>query len=151
LWRHTHKLSHWKQPGERGEKRKEKKKLASLLTTYNPLHTGNFATRIQYNSNTAMDNIFVDNSRINLSYISRIINCLSDHDAQILTIKKKKYIYIYIYTHTHTHTYTYATISTFPLKGRTRLIDNVTIMNFQTTKKRNLGICSYRYRSPPYV
>ena len=60
------------------------------------LHTVNFAKRIQYNSNTAMDNIFVDNSRINLSSVSPIINCLSDHDAQILTIT---------YTHTHTHIY----------------------------------------------
>jgi len=32
------------------------KKITSLLTTYNLLHTVNFATGIQSNSNTAIDN-----------------------------------------------------------------------------------------------
>ena len=64
-----------------------KKQLVSLLTTYSLAHTINFATRIQNNSSTATHNIFVDKSRINLSSISTIINGLSDHDAQILTIK----------------------------------------------------------------
>jgi len=42
-----------------------KKILASLLTTYKICCTQlNFATGIQSNSNTAIDNIFVDNSRI---------------------------------------------------------------------------------------
>ena len=41
--------------------RKKKKKLASVLTTYNLLHTINFATRIQNISSTAI-NIFVHNS-----------------------------------------------------------------------------------------
>jgi hypothetical protein len=64
-----------------------KKQLVSLLTTYSLAHTTNFATRIQNNSSTATHNMFVDKSRINLSSISTIINGLSDHDAQILTIK----------------------------------------------------------------
>jgi hypothetical protein len=60
----------------------EKKKIASLLTTYNVSHTANFASRTQNNLCTAIDKIFLDNSRRNLSSISP-----SDHDAQILTIK----------------------------------------------------------------
>jgi hypothetical protein len=42
---------------------------------------------MQNNSNTAIDNLFEDNSRINLPSISPIINGLSDHLAQILKIK----------------------------------------------------------------
>jgi hypothetical protein len=46
-----------------------------------------FATGIQSNSSTAIDNIYMDNSRLNLSSMSTIINGVSDHDAQIRTIK----------------------------------------------------------------
>jgi hypothetical protein len=45
------------------------------------LHIVNFAAGIQNNSSTAIDNIFVENSRINLSSLSPILNGLSDHDA----------------------------------------------------------------------
>jgi hypothetical protein len=69
--------------GSPGNSHSNKKKPASLLTTYTLSYTVNFVTRVQYNSSTSMDNIFVDNSRINLSAISPIINALSDHDAQI--------------------------------------------------------------------
>jgi hypothetical protein len=58
------------------------------------LQTITFATRIQNNSSTAIENIFMDKSRINLSSISPTINGLSDHNAQILTIKN---IYATIY------------------------------------------------------
>jgi hypothetical protein len=74
------------------------KKIASLLTTYNLLHTVNFATRIQNNSNSAIDNLLVDNSRISLSSVFSIINGLLDHNAYILTIKNM-----------------YATMNKFPL------------------------------------
>jgi hypothetical protein len=50
----------------------KKKKIASLLTTYNVSHTANFASRTQNNSCTAIDKIFVDNSKGNLSSISPI-------------------------------------------------------------------------------
>ena len=70
-----------------------KKNLDSLVTTYNLSHTVTYATRIQNNSSTVTDNIFVDNSRINLPSTSPTINGLSDNDAQILTIKN---IYIYM-------------------------------------------------------
>jgi hypothetical protein len=61
----------------------------------------------------------VYNSRINLFSLSPIINGLSDNNAQILTIKN-----------------IYATINRFPLKQRTRLIDNETIMTFHTLLRR---------------
>jgi hypothetical protein len=88
-------------------------------TTYNLSHTVKFATSIQSKSNTVIDNMFVDNIRINLSSISPIINYLSDSDAQILTIQN-----------------IYSTIIHFSLKQRTRLINNETIMNFKTVLKK---------------
>jgi len=47
------------------------KKNSLLINTQSVDH--NFSTRIQNNSSTAIDNIFVDNSRINLFSISPII------------------------------------------------------------------------------
>jgi hypothetical protein len=82
------------------------------------LHIVNFAAGIQNNSSTAVDNVFVDNSRINLSSVSPILNGLSHHDAHVLTIKN-----------------IYATINKFLLNQGTRLIDKETIMNFQTVLK----------------
>jgi len=78
------------------------------------LHTVNFETRIQNDLSTTIDNIFVDNSRINLSS-SPTINGPFGQVPQILTNKNIN-----------------ATINKFPLKQRTRIIDNKTIMNFQT-------------------
>ena len=56
-------------------------------------------------------------SKINLSYITPVINGPSDHDAQILTINN-----------------VYSSINGFPLqqccKGKTRLTDYETLMNF---------------------
>jgi endonuclease/exonuclease/phosphatase family metal-dependent hydrolase len=73
------------------ESNRKKKQLASLLTTYNLLHTVNFATRTQNESSTATDNIFVDNSRLQSSSTSPLIKGLSDHDAQLLTINNNIY------------------------------------------------------------
>jgi hypothetical protein len=58
-----------------------KKNTSPLLTTYNLLHTVNFATGIQSNSNTSIDNIFLDNSRIHLSTPSPLIYGLSGRSA----------------------------------------------------------------------
>ena len=63
-----------------------KKYLSALLTTCNVSHTVDFATRIQNKSSRAIDIIFVDNSRLGSTIISPLINGLSDHDAQLLTI-----------------------------------------------------------------
>jgi hypothetical protein len=53
---------------------------------YNLSHTVNFATRTQNESSTAIDNIFVDNSRLQSSTTFPLINGLSDHDAQLQLI-----------------------------------------------------------------
>lgn len=50
------------------------------------MHTVHFETRTQNKSSTAIDNIFVDDSRLESSFTSPLINGLSDHDAQLLTI-----------------------------------------------------------------
>jgi exonuclease III len=42
----------------------QKKQVKSLLRTYNLSHTVNFATRVQKSSRTAIDNIFIDRSRL---------------------------------------------------------------------------------------
>jgi hypothetical protein len=79
------------------------------------LHTVHFETRTQNKSSTAMDNLFVHNSRLRSSYTSPLINGLSDHDAQFLTIhnicKSKNKI---------------------PNMQRTRQINNDTLTTFQT-------------------
>jgi hypothetical protein len=45
-----------------------------------------FPTRIQKNSATAIDNIFIDTSKFDNYVILPKINGLSDHDAQLITI-----------------------------------------------------------------
>jgi hypothetical protein len=62
---------------------------------------------------TAIDNIFIDNARLNPSYISPIINGLSDHDAQFLTISN------------------IAMEDLAPSKWRTRIINNETTAQFK--------------------
>ena len=57
----------------------------NLLATHNLINTGNFLTRIMDKSVTMIDNIFIDASRI--YNIQPHINGLSDHDAQLITIK----------------------------------------------------------------
>jgi ABC-type uncharacterized transport system ATPase subunit len=49
-------------------------------------HTVNLAGRTQNNSNTAVDNVFEVNTRLNSSSESPITNGLSDHDGQFITI-----------------------------------------------------------------
>jgi hypothetical protein len=74
----------------------------------------NFPTRVQNSSIIAIDNIFIDSARPNSSYTSPIINGLSDHNAQFLTIS-------YINTG----------INLAPLKWRLRKINNETITQLQ--------------------
>jgi exonuclease III len=64
-----------------------KQQVNSLLKTYNLSHTINFATRTQNSSSTAIDNIFIDSTRLSSSCTSPIVNGLSGHDAQFLTTK----------------------------------------------------------------
>jgi hypothetical protein len=46
----------------------------------------NFPTRIQKNSTTAIDNIFIDTFKTGNYSVSPIINGLSDHDAQLISL-----------------------------------------------------------------
>jgi hypothetical protein len=92
--------------------------MSSLLTTYNLSHTVDFATRKQNKSSTAIDNIFVNNSRLKSSYTSPLINGLSDHDAQFLTTNNMS-----------------AATNKIPLKEK-RLINIYTLTNFQTLLKQ---------------
>jgi hypothetical protein len=96
-----------------------KKHLPSLLTTYNLSHTVNFATWMQNESSTAIDNIFVDNSWLGSTITVPLLNGLSDHDAQLLTINN-----------------IYAAIKKVPLKQRTRIINSETLTNFQSLLKQ---------------
>jgi hypothetical protein len=48
--------------------------------------TVHFPTRVQNQSNTAIDNIFIDNYKFTKYTVSPICNGLSDHDTQLLTI-----------------------------------------------------------------
>ena len=60
--------------------------LDALLKTYNLTSVVNFLTQIQKNSTTAIDNIFIDTSKTGNYSVSPIINGLSDHDAQLITL-----------------------------------------------------------------
>ena len=60
--------------------------LDALLKTYNLKSVVNFPTRIQKNSATVSDNIFIDTSKMGNYSISPIINGLSDHDAQLIIL-----------------------------------------------------------------
>jgi hypothetical protein len=60
--------------------------LDSLLASYNLTNTVYFPTRIQNNSATAIDNIFIDTSKFDNYVILPVVNGLSDHDAQLIMI-----------------------------------------------------------------
>ena len=64
----------------------QKYKLNSMLITFNMSHTVNFATRIAKDSSSAIDNIFINNNRLQSFAISSVINGLSDHDAQVISL-----------------------------------------------------------------
>jgi len=64
----------------------KKNPLYFLLASYNLTSTVYFPTRIQNNAATAIDNIFINTSKFDDYAISPIINGLSDHDAQLITI-----------------------------------------------------------------
>ena len=70
----------------------------------------------------------------NLSSISPIINCLSDHKAQILTTRN-----------------IYATINKFPLKQRTKLIENKTTINIQTLLNKETWESIYIDKDPNHL
>jgi hypothetical protein len=64
----------------------KKSQLEALLKTNNLESVFSFPTRIQQKSATAIDNIFLDISKIRNYSTSPITNGLSDHDAQSITL-----------------------------------------------------------------
>ena len=64
-----------------------KQLLYLLQTSYGLCDTVKFPTRIQNNSYSAIDNIFINTFKFNHLYLLPIINGLSDHDSQIITIR----------------------------------------------------------------
>ena len=63
-----------------------KSRLEALLKTYNLTSVVNFPACTQNNCTTAIDNIFIDISEMGNYSICPIINGLSDHDAQSVTL-----------------------------------------------------------------
>jgi hypothetical protein len=66
---------------------KGKKQLDDVLLSYNLMATVHFPNRVQNKSNTAIDNVFIDNYKFTKYTVSPIYNGLSDDDVQLLTIK----------------------------------------------------------------
>jgi len=62
--------------------------LDSLLASYNLTSTVHFPTRIQNNSATAIDNIFINTFNFGDYVILSTVNGLSDHGAQLITLNK---------------------------------------------------------------
>jgi hypothetical protein len=61
---------------------------------YNLSSRADFPTRIQNNSATAIDNIFIGTNRMDNYTVNPLFNDLSDHDAQLLTFNTIK-----VYSH----------------------------------------------------
>ena len=64
-----------------------KKQLDSMLQTYNLTAIVHFPTRSQGRSITMIDNIFLDTFKLPSYTVLHFFNSLSDHDAQLLTLK----------------------------------------------------------------
>jgi hypothetical protein len=86
------------------------RKKSKLFTKDIQSHTMNFAAIIQNSSRAAIDNISIASKRLISSCMSPTVNCLSDNDAQFLTI-------INITTK----------LNSRPLKQRSRRVSNETI------------------------
>ncbi|PNF24939.1 hypothetical protein B7P43_G09362 [Cryptotermes secundus] len=69
----------------------KKQKLDSLLASYNLYSIVNFPTRVTNTSATATDNFFIDKHRNEIYSINSLSNGLSDHDAQILSLRNLKF------------------------------------------------------------
>jgi hypothetical protein len=78
-----------------------------MLLYYYLLAIVHFPTRVQNQSNTAVDNIFMDIHKITNYTVSPIYNGLSDHDAQLLIVKdvNLKLFKHHIYTVRNIHKY----------------------------------------------
>jgi hypothetical protein len=65
-----------------------KQQLLVLLRTFNLTHAVNFPTRIQNNHASAIDNVFVYESKLSSCITFPLFNALSDQDAQCLILDK---------------------------------------------------------------
>jgi len=91
--------------------------LDAVLRSHNLVGIAEFPTRFGLNSQTAIDNVFIDTSTIEKCDLYPLINGLSDHDAQLLISnmgqKKEKECYTYTKRKINKHT-----IADFQLKLR---------------------------------
>jgi hypothetical protein len=62
----------------------KKKQLEAILLSYNLMATVDFLTRVQNQSNTAIDNIFIDNYKFTKYNVSPIYNGLMDYQIMML-------------------------------------------------------------------
>jgi hypothetical protein len=63
-----------------------KQLLNSLLASYNLYSTVQFPTRIQESSHTLIDNIFINTYKHEEFAVYTLVNGLSDHDAQVISM-----------------------------------------------------------------
>jgi hypothetical protein len=63
-----------------------KNQIEALFKTYNLTSVVNFPTRIQHNSTSSINNIFIDVIKCGNYSVRPVINRLSDHDAQTITL-----------------------------------------------------------------
>jgi len=89
--------------------------LDAVLNSYNLVGIAEFQTRFGLNSQTAIDNVFIDTSTIRKYDLYPFINGLSDHDAQLLILNtgQKKENECHAYTKRKINKYT---IADFQLK-----------------------------------
>jgi hypothetical protein len=64
----------------------EKSQLDALLKSHNLFSIVKFPTRTYKNSSSAIDNIFIDITKIDTYEVIPVINGLSNHDAQIINL-----------------------------------------------------------------
>ena len=64
----------------------KKSQLNALLNSYNLFSKVQFPTRTYKNSMTAIDNIFIDTTKIDSCEVIPVLNGLSGHDAQIISL-----------------------------------------------------------------
>jgi len=69
----------------------KKSQLNALLNSYNLFSIVQFPTRTYNNSSSAIDNIFIDTTKIDTYEAIRVINGLSDYDAQITNLNTSYY------------------------------------------------------------
>ena len=63
-----------------------RRQLDAVLHTYNLTGIVEFPTRFGLNSQTAIDNVFINTSTIGKYDLYPLLNGLSDHDAQLIII-----------------------------------------------------------------